>query len=394
MLTNGDYTVWASGPIATTVILVNHAQSTTCGGSAASVYDFGFDAYCAFRPEFEATFWPATNQVFVRYIGEVANTEQLENVVVDNIVLTLGSSSPATVYSLPAGKSPLTMGALTRWTKTFWLNGTPPAAGYNHNLSYLTATMFIPNFDTSRVIPSTQVASAYSKFQTLAITDPYDPADFTLSQPAVGGRNYPADEIGPYTGPEVMWMYTGDYRAQQMAIRYAELSAAWPVHFREGKAGKYIDRAHTINGVGHWISASSRPTFYCCYTGGAPALATTDPNITPADRVNPVGTYSFNGWNPDVPHQPGWMPVYLLTGDYFFLEENWAWASFTTMSVDGARTTTGVGRGPTGMEGHMPGDPGLQVRGQAWGFRNRVEAEAISPDSSPEQSYYRYSLPR
>jgi hypothetical protein len=40
------------------------------------------------------------------------------------------------------------------------------------------------------------------------------------------------------------------------------------------------------------------------------------------------------------------------------------------------------------MEGHMPGDPGLQVRGQAWGFRNRVEAEAISPDSSPEQSYY------
>ena len=31
MLTNGDYTVWAGGPIATTIILVNHAQTVSCG---------------------------------------------------------------------------------------------------------------------------------------------------------------------------------------------------------------------------------------------------------------------------------------------------------------------------------------------------------------------------
>src|SRR5579862_919256 len=50
MLSNGDYTVWASGPIATTILLGNDRQTTTCGGHAASTYDFGFDSFCPFRP--------------------------------------------------------------------------------------------------------------------------------------------------------------------------------------------------------------------------------------------------------------------------------------------------------------------------------------------------------
>jgi hypothetical protein len=385
MLANGDYTIWASGPIATTIILANHAQSTSCGGRAASTYDFGFDSYCAFRPEFEATFWPATNQVFVRYIGEIANTEQAEDVTVSNIVLTLGNTSPSTVYTLPASKSPLTMYTLSRWTKTFWLNGTPPAADYNHNLAYLAATNFIANYDTTRVIPATQISNAYATWSALDTSDPYSAADFTKNQSAVGSRHYPADEIGPYTGPAVMWIYTGDHRAQEMATRYAELASVWPVHFREGKAGKFIDRAHTISGVGHWMSVSSRPT-YCVVCGSTPFNYG---NIAGADKVTPVGTTTFGGWNPEIAHIPDWMPVYLLTGDYYFLEENWAWASWATLATDGSRNDY-PGRGPTGVEGHIPGNSiyGAQVRGTAWVLRNRVEVAAISPDSSPEHSYY------
>ena len=393
MLANGDYTVWASGPIATTIILANHAQTATCGGNAASTYDFGFDSYCAFRPEFEATFWPTTNQVFVRYIGEIANTQQMEDVVVNNLVLTIGNTSPSTVYTIPSGLTPLTMGALTRWTKTFWLNGTPPSAGYNHNLAYLAATKMVPNYDTSQVIPASQIASAYATWSGLSTADPYDAADFTKAQAAVGGRNYPADEIGPYTGPEVMWLYSGDYRAQQMAIRYAELAGAWPIHWREGNSAKYIDRAHTISSLGHWMSISSRPT-YCTQCGGVapPGSYFTYSGIAAGDKVTRVGATANSTWIPDVAHEPDFTPVYLLTGDYYFLEESWAWATATELAVDGSRNDY-PGRGPTGAGfsyGHLPGNSvwGLQVRGSAWGLRNVVEAESLSPDSSPEQGYY------
>ncbi len=393
MLTNGDYTVWASGPIATTIILANHAQGTTCGGKAASKYDFGFDSYCAFRPEFEATFWPATNQVFVRFIGEIADTEQLENVVVNNLVLTLGNSGASTVYTLPASLSPLTMGALTRWTQTYWVNGTPPPAGYNHNLAYLAATKLVPNYDPGRAIPAAQISKAWSTWQSLATADPYDPADYTQAQRAPGGRNYPADEIGPYTGPEVMWLYSGDSRAQQMAIRYAELASAWPVHWREGKSGKFIDRSQTISGIGHWMSPSTRPT-YCIGCGNTFFNYS---GIAGADVVTPVGSTNYGcvsggstGWCPNVAHEPDWTPVYLLTGDYYFLEENWAWASYTTLDVDGARHDY-PGRGPTGVEGQIPGNAvwGEQIRGSGWGFRNRAEIAMASPDGTPEQALYR-----
>jgi hypothetical protein len=406
MLQNGDYTVWASGPIATTIILANHAQGTTCGGKAASKYDFGFDSYCSFRPEFEATFWPATNQVFVRYIGEVGNTEQLEDVAVSNVVLTLGNTSPATVYTLPGSLSPLNMGALTRWTLTYWLNGTPPAAGINHNLAYLASTKMVPNYDTATTLAAGQATKAYSWWQALGTSsctefkgctgvqygtqDPYDAADLTQQMHTVGARNYPADEIGPYTGPEVLWLYSGDYRAQQMAIRYAELAGGWQVHWREGNAAKYIDRGRTVSGVGHWMSVSSRPT-YCI---GCGSTFFNYGGIASGDAVKPVGSIALNGsnttgWLPHVAHEPDFTPVYLLTGDYYFLEEAWAWASYTTLDVDGSRHDY-PGRGPTGVEGQIPGNAvwGEQVRGTGWGLRNRVETEAISPDGTPEQGYY------
>ena len=388
MLANGDYTVWASGPIATTIILANHAQTAACGGKAASKYDFGFDSYCPFRPEFEATFWPATNQVLVRYIGEIADTEQMEDVPVSSVTLTLGSSPSSSVYSLT---SSVTMGALTRWTMSYWLNGTPPAAGINHNLAYLASTRMVPNYDNTRTIPSTTIAGAYSTFQAKPTADIYDAADFTMDQTAPGARNYPADEIGPYTGPEVMWLYSGDYRAQKMAIRYAELSGAWPVHWREGNSTKYIDRAHTVSGLGHWMSVSSRPT-YCssCGSGSIPSRYFNYSGIATADKVNPVGAIASSGWVPDVAHEPDWTPIYLLTGDYYFLEEAWAWATTTELFTDGSRSDY-VGRGPSGVYGHLPGNSwygALQVRGTGWGLRNVVETVSISPDGSPEQSYY------
>lgn len=156
MLTGGNYTVWASGPLSTTIILADHSQGILCGGKAGSKYDLGFDNYCPFRPEFIATFWLSTHQVEVRYVGELANTEQQEDLLVDSMVLTIGNTSPSTVYTRT---TPLNMLAASRWTKQYWLGGIPSPISINPNIGYLSATKFLPNYDTSKVIPQSALTA-------------------------------------------------------------------------------------------------------------------------------------------------------------------------------------------------------------------------------------------
>src|SRR5262249_24348504 len=155
------------------------------------------------------------------------------------------------------------------------------------------------------------------------------------------------------------------------------------VHFREGKTGKFLDRGRTVNGIGRIMSVSTRPT-YCS------ACGTTYFNwssIAAADRINPVGTVTGLGWQVDLAHQPRSSPQYIVTGDYFYLEEMWFWASASTLSVDGSSMNYAKGRGPTGAEGNIPGTFNSTIRGQGWGLRNRAEAAFASPDTTPEKAY-------
>jgi hypothetical protein len=374
MLTAGDYTVWASGPIATTILLGNHAQGTTCGGAAASTYDFGFTSFCAFRPLFQATFWATTHQVFVRYIGEIANTEQLENVVTDSMSLTIGSSSPTTVYTRATA---LTMNGATRWTKTAWLGGTPPVAGYNHNLSYLATAKALPNYDTSKTVSGASITSLYSAW-TSASKDLYQKGVWDSSLSAGGAHTH----VGPYPAWNVRWLYAGEYRTQEIAIGQTELFAAVEYHYREGKAGKKLDQALAVSGMGYPVSASSRPT-----TQWANGVAWTNTNV--ADRIVAVGTVTGPGWGFDgAAHTPDpFSSIYLVTGDYFFLEEGMFLAGFQAHWVGSG--SSWVSRGPTGKEGGLvdKGNQQQQLRGIAWSFRTRVEIATLVPDANPYKAH-------
>lgn len=370
MLNADDYTVWASGPTATTILLGNHAQSTTCGGKAASTYDFGFASYCAFRPMFEATFWPTTHQVWVRYIGEIANTEQREDVAVDSMSLTIGSASPSTVYTRATA---LTMNANTRWTKRAWLGGTPPAAGINHNVGYLAQTKFLPNYNTFWSPSSSALTTLYSGW-TSASKDLYDAGLYEKGMPAPGARS--GDEIGHLPQYVVQWLYTGDYRAQEVSFGQADLAGAWPIYWREGDATKKLDRGGSVSGVGRVMSVSNRQ-----------AIALVNGTSIPAA----VGTVAATSWTPDVAHQPDWQTMYAVSGDYYYLEENWFWAGWSTAYAYGtAYSGDEVGRGPTGAEGHMSSFVSVpyQIRGTGWGFRNRTETAFMSPDAAPEKAYF------
>ena len=375
MLSNGDYTVWASGPVATTIILADHTNTQTCNGYACSRYDIGFNSNKPFRPIFQATFWPTINKVNVRFIGEVAETEQLEDLPLTSLILKTGQTNSNINYT----KSSFTMYAASRWTKKYWIGADLPDVAINHNLSYLTQTKFIPNYDTTKSISESVLASQYSKWSSTA-KDLYDAGEWTKAMGTTGGR----PDIGPYPQWTVNWMYTGDKRMQDRAFGNADLAAAWPVHLREGKSGKYLDRSKTVSGLGRVLSISSRPTI-------ALAAGYNYSYTNLQDRVVPVGSVTNGGWWPDLAHQPDpFSPQYILSGDFFYLEESEFWASWFAATPNGAATAYSYGRGPTGSEGGICGYAigNCQVRGQAWGLRGRAQTAFIIPDNFPEKNYF------
>ena len=116
MLADGACKPWTSGPVAQTMICADR--------SATRAYDIGSDQWRSLHPEFVVTFWPATKQVFVRYVGEISNTQALEAFTY-NLELTAGKANPQSVYK----QAGIQHSIATRWTRTAWLGGTGKLAG-------------------------------------------------------------------------------------------------------------------------------------------------------------------------------------------------------------------------------------------------------------------------
>jgi len=360
MLEADAYTMWTDGVVASTAIIADHSEDR--------VFDLGFDSHRSFRPIFHATFWPAIGKVRVRYIGEISNSEALQDLQY-SLELRLGDLSPELVYE----HSTFTHTALSRWTKELWIGGEPSEISIDHNLAYLRETRLVPYYDVERVISEYGIQDAYDSWTSRG-HDLYDTGNWTKAMHAAGGR----PDIGPYPTWTVRWLFSGDPRMQEKAFGNADLAAAWPMHMREGLASKFFDLERSVPGIGLPISISDRPTFW---------ITRLDWNNTDnQDRVVPVGATSDGGWKPDKAHQPDpFAPQYLLTGDFWYLEELQFWAAWSAADGDGPATSRFWGRGPTGAEG---GYGATQVRGQAWTFRSRARAATFSPDDSPERAYF------
>ena len=359
MLTDGKAVAWTSGPIATTVILADHGPTRA--------YDLGFDTYRPIRPIFEATFWPQTHTVRVRFIGENANTTTLEDVAYD-LTLSLGASQPKQIYS----RTGLAHYFGTRWTQVAWAPAAPePDVSVDSGLAYLETTQFFPNFDVSQAIPASLLGNNATAWAG-APKDLYDPGLWTLYMPTTGGRA----DVGPYPGWTTAWLRTGDPGARAIAFGQADLAAAWPLHWREGDATTKFDRKQTIPGIGLPRSINAHPTLWFPDNNGvyAPILPTpriANPNIYPT---------TFGGWAPDGAHQPDpFSPQYILSGDHFYLEEMQLWAAAQAFTY----TPGGYGRGVDGYAGVQD-----QIRGNGWVLRSRVNAAFLSPDGSPEKTYF------
>ena len=357
MLDDDAYTSFTPGSIANQIVLADH--------SVARVYDFGGDANKSLRPIFIATFFPTINKVKIRIVVENSSTEVLQNQTYD-IVLRTGEASPASVYTKSAF---LHLGG-TRWTKEFWIGGDPGTVDINHNAKYLAETGQVFSFRDLTISEST-IATNYSTW-TAAAKDIGDAGNLTKA----GGTTGMRPEIGPYPRWHVLWLLSGDHRMKEVALGNSDLAARWAAHFREGDSSKYLDRADTVPGIGKVMSISNRPSLALVngysYTWTAVS-----------DRVTTVGTVSVDGWGVESSHQGDYYSLsYLLTGDFWYLEQGLFYASFNAAYKNGAAYAYSYGRGPTGAEN----GPGDQLRGEAWTLRQNVNMAAITPDDMPEKN--------
>jgi hypothetical protein len=385
MLANGDYKLWTAGPVAQTIML---GDDTT-----ARKYDIGFgDGYHPFRPRFYATFWPATHQVWVRCVGENGLTTELEDLAY-HLTLAAGTSLVYTA-DLSGDQPTAALNKIhwteTSWTRSFWLGGTPsPQVNINHNLAYLESTRFIPNFDTSQVQTPAAIAAEYANW-TGKPNDLYDGDCDAKGQWACGmGEAGAHDYIAPYPQWAAMWLYTGDWRMRQMSLGMADLAAAYPANLRESDPTRRLSRGdptglNPSTGLGHVASATDRHTLET--DGGLVVFYG-----APTDNAIRVGPITWPGgaaipWIFDVDHTPSpFYPVYILTGDPWYLGEMYNWASFAAWTINYSVDQV-YGRGPVGNYGALPAD----VRGEAWTGRNRAEAAFAAPDGAPEKAFLTY----
>lgn len=252
-----------------------------------------------------------------------------------------------------AGKSAYQKNALThyhhaRWRKVFW-TGVEPQVHLIHNTSYLIASKAVPNFDQSTVFTSANITPIKTKF-TGSVTEPMGSGIAEPYMPSTGGR----PDIGLLPGWAATYLLTQDKDAKIATLGTADLAGSWSMHYRD----KNTDRP---------VSLIDYP--YMTILGN------------PGDTINPAtkksesfpvcGGVCTNPNTADTAHQPSFSYLpYLVTGDYFHLEELQFWAMWNLFQSN------------PGYRGAIKGlFNRTQVRGQAWILRNLTDVAYATPDA-------------
>ncbi|MDH5447129.1 MAG: hypothetical protein OEY52_16390 [Gammaproteobacteria bacterium] len=237
--------------------------------------------------------------------------------------------------------SNLTHNHHARWRKTFWW-GTEPAVYAKHDTNYLLSTRAVPNYDTSIVITEAALAKEASDLSD-SNTNPMQIAYVNKYMKATGGR----PDIGPVPRWTARYLISMDKRVWNTTFTIGELAGSWPIHYRD----KATDQPVSIQ------------------------------DHTNASTNNNIAICSANcdtGYTADSAHQPSFVYVpYLLTGDYYFLEELAFWANFNMLRHDPGQR--GGGKGLVHIS---------QVRGEAWALRTMAHAGYILPNDHPLKQYF------
>ncbi|HEX9171784.1 MAG TPA: hypothetical protein VF861_03905 [Telluria sp.] len=257
-----------------------------------------------------------------------------------------------------AAQSVYTKTALThlhhaRWRKVFWFGGEAPAVNVKHNTAYLIGSRALPNYDQSVPVPESALAALKTRW-TGAITEPMAVGMANAYMASTGGR----EDIGLLPGWSAVYLLSMDQRAKAVTLGTADLAGSWSSHYRDKKT----DRPISVRNYPYMTIVGNPGDTYNPATKlfeRFPTCATTTACATPNQH--------------DTAHQPGFAYLpYLVTGDYYYLEELQFWAMYNTFSSNpGYRDN---------IKGLVKDD---QVRGQGWSMRTLAEVTYITPDNDP-----------
>ena len=302
----------------------------------------------------------------VRWYSGLSKQARVEFVVENDKTWVAGAKLKYDVDLELAGKSVFSKTAMdhyhhSRWHQYFWWDAAhQPAVNVKLNSAYLIATKAVPNYDTSFAPRESDLASLARSINS-GNTGPMTIGPVTAYMPTTGGRT----DIGSLPAWSVMWLMSMDKRAWDVMMAAADGAGSWSMHYRDEKTGQAI---RTDNDTNKGITTHFN-------------LRTRGPLPVPRYVNDDLG-HSWSPYTNDTAHQPSlaYLP-YLITGDYYYLEELQFWASLNPLETD--PSNSGNGKGLVRWQ---------QLRGQAWSLRTLGQAAYATPDADALKTYFTNQL--
>jgi hypothetical protein len=345
-LLGGTYTQWLSGPIVNEWIVT---------GPLRKVSDSTAHPHLEARFAIRSFAGSSKTKVDVTVENNKTFTAGSQNFTYDSKIY-VGGAEVDSITSLVHYHH-------ARWHKSFWW-GTAPQVHLKHNIDYLIATKAVPNYDRSVVPSSTAIANMVTNM--VGKTGPMKVGLALNYMPNTGGRI----DIGPLPGWYALYLLSMDKDAKNVMLGIADGSGSWSMHYRDetdannmpvrvDKTGTSANGANYRDLSTHDNAASVGPLPVPRCAAGSTTLC-----VTPFVH--------------DASHQPGlaYLP-YLVTGDYFYLEELQFWVAWNPLGTN--PSYRGYEKGLINWD---------QVRAQAWSMRTLGQAAYITPDSHPIKTLY------
>lgn len=421
------------GPVVTTV------EVKDC--TFASIYDFGWlwngitmstpvtgnAPTASLHPTYILSFYSTPNKIKVEHILESAWTGRYQDQQYTFVLKTASAGNPLVTWFDHSGALFTHVGR-TRWRKIGWSGTKPGNIRINPNFTWLIATKVLPNYDLTRKV-SVNISNTNNFAYSLADFKAGDKADICPTCIAAGrgsatpwGGSYAANGEGTILQREdLLYLYnsssTTSFDGLSCGDANSQCASAW--YMLTGESGLIDTNLPAISGGGAGIwnmvthvpyhTRESRVTtngFYCSNfgskdaslgdscgtaTGNAtgkvfsrhayPTTQNAGPGTPP---VTAVGFKTSGGWDYDIAH---WLDysylAYLLTGDYFWQEEEFLAAGSILSFTNSTPRVYGSAQFFAAFNVTANG-----YRSAAWPLQTVARAAYIATDGTPEKTYF------
>lgn len=362
---HNHYTYWLQGPVVTQVILRDNTPA------------LGHDM-AGLHPIFIATFYPGLTSVRVDTILDNDSTTDAQDRSYSFALKLQQPLDKTPVYCGPGCGTAFRHNAYTRWHHIDWSGPEPAKINVNQNFAYLISTKMLPYYDLTKTADAQTELDWFNSLDKGEIGGGGQIHGISTYKPAMADSGGAAERalIARWF---LTYLYTFDSRLEPVMRGDAEFSGHIPLNMRETITGRFYDEDHLVDAFGRITSLYARPTFRSDWRGYYSSASSA---MDDADRIvetGPIGPAE----NHDMGHlpDPNWVP-YLLTGDWYYLDEMMMWGAYATNSGDPG--TCGYCR--HGLWGFQ--NDRLMVRSSAWAARATAHAAIMALDNSPEKLYF------